>query len=70
VELEFKEMRPGGTMIARCSICKRPFRAIPKIGEKTEGTALRIRAEFDAHVCDEEASQAVARMMRGPTGDR
>jgi hypothetical protein len=54
-ELEFTEMRPDRTMTARCAARKRQFRAIPKIGEKADGTVMSIRTEFDAHNCNREA---------------
>ncbi len=66
-ELQFTEMRPGQTMMARCSVCKRLFRAIPKISETADNTALRIRADFDAHDCNEDHSQAAARIVREAT---
>ena len=66
-ELEFTEMLPGQTMTARCSICKRPFRDTPKAGERADTLALRMRLQFEAHDCDEDASQAAARIVREAT---
>lgn len=36
---------------SRCSQCGQEFRAEPKPGEKVDDVLLRIRAEFNAHVC-------------------
>ena len=57
-------------MTARCIDCNQPFRTIPEIGERVDDTALRIRAEFDAHNRNEDASQAAARIVTEATEDR
>lgn len=49
--LDFMEMRPGVTITGRCTLCKRVFSAKPKADERTDDTALRVRAEFDSHKC-------------------
>jgi len=60
-ELQFTSMEPGKPMTARCLACKQSFRAVPKIGEKGEDTSLRIRLEFETHICNGDASQTVVR---------
>jgi hypothetical protein len=66
-ELEFTSMEPGQAMTARCMACRRVFRAIPRIMEKADDIVLRIREQFDAHDCNEDASQAAARIVREAT---
>lgn len=36
-----------------CSRCGQTFTAEPKPGERVDDVLLRIRAEYDAHVCRE-----------------
>jgi hypothetical protein len=48
----------------RCSICHRPFEsslAIPQLASR------QVASEFDAHGCDEDFSQAAARIVRETT---
>jgi hypothetical protein len=61
-KLQFTSMEPGKPMTARCVACKQSFLAVPKIGEKGEDTSLRIRLEFETHICAVGgASQTVVR---------
>jgi hypothetical protein len=69
-ELEFTNMKPGEDMMARCSVCKRPFRATPKFGESADSIVLRLRADFAAHNCNEDATQAAARIVREATDEK
>jgi len=48
----------------RCSICHRPFESrllIPQLASR------EVAGEFDAHACDEDFSQAAARIVRETT---
>jgi hypothetical protein len=66
-ELKFAKMVTNAPISARCSVCQRVFIAKPGASDRTDDLALRIRAEFDQHNCDEDASQAAARIVRGAT---
>lgn len=39
---------------SRCSCCAREFAANPKRGERVDDLLMRIRAEFNAHECQEQ----------------
>ena len=38
---------------SRCSECGQTFNVEPKRGERVDNVLLRIRAQFNAHQCDE-----------------
>src|ERR1700722_7962928 len=65
--LQFEAIEQGKPIKGRCSICHRPFSAKPNPGGRTDDALLRIRAEFEAHNCHEDASQAAARIVREAT---
>ena len=46
---------------SRCSWCGQTFCAEPKRGERVDDVLLRIRAEFNAHVCE---TQTLAGSMK------
>ncbi len=66
-ELNFSKVETGKPAMARCSACKRVFVAKPQGNERTDDLLLKIRAEFDAHNCNEDASQAAARVVKEAT---
>jgi hypothetical protein len=66
-ELQFIHMQPGHPMEARCLACGRVFRAAPQTIERTDDVVMRIRADFGAHNCNEDARQAAARIVREAT---
>jgi hypothetical protein len=50
----------------RCSICHRPFESrfvVPELASRA------VKSEFDTHVCNEDANQAAARVVRESTKD-
>lgn len=50
----------------KCDHCGRVFRAGDLSDKETQ---LKVRADFDAHNCREDASQAAARIVREATED-
>jgi len=66
-ELNFSTLKAGKPVMARCSACKRVFVAKPHANERADDLLLKIRAEFDAHNCNEDASQVAARVVREAT---
>jgi hypothetical protein len=66
--LQFSTLILGQPVTARCSHCDRLFLEKPKHDrERTDEMLLRLRAEFDQHNCNEDASQAAARIVREAT---
>jgi hypothetical protein len=41
---------------SQCSECGRQFNAAPKLGEHIDDLLMRIRAEYEAHICIVKAS--------------
>jgi hypothetical protein len=66
-ELKFAKMVTSQPVSAQCSACKRVFVAKPGASDRTDDLALRIKAEFDRHDCNEDASQAAARIVKEAT---
>jgi hypothetical protein len=63
-------VRRKGGLIGRCSSCKRLFMPSPELrgGDlRHEAQEQQLRADFEAHKCDEDASQAAARIVREAT---
>ncbi len=54
----------------RCSQCRRPFEVRLIEHERLEPAKMGLQAMFDAHVCDEDANQAAARIVRETTQDQ
>ncbi len=68
--LQFSTVEIGHSVSARCTRCDRVFLEKPKaVGERTDEIILRLRADFDAHDCHEDPSQAAARIVREATED-
>ena len=65
--LQFENIEEGEPIKARCSFCDRPFIGKYGPGERTDAVLLRMRADFEAHNCKEDASQAAARIVREAT---
>ena len=57
----------GIPMYGCCSRCGRPFRMPPEAMENPEKAKQDFHAAFNLHNCDEEPSQAAARMVREAT---
>lgn len=59
--LQFGNIGQGQPIQARCSTCQRIFIGKPrpndKKNDKTDDILLRIRAEFEAHNCQQDAGQ-------------
>ena len=54
--LHFDNIDMGQPYISSwCSWCGKTFCAEPKPGERVDDVLLRIRAEFNAHVCESQA---------------
>ena len=51
--LQFVAMGGGLPFKAYCRRCKRRFVASPKVGERDDDVILRLRAEFERHICYE-----------------
>lgn len=49
--LQFQTIEHGEPRSASCNVCQVRFRVTPKPGERTDDVLLRLRAEFEAHVC-------------------
>jgi len=64
----FEKIEHGKPIRGRCSLCKRQFIGESKPGEGTDDVLQRMRAEFDAHNCNEETREIVARIVRKVTG--
>jgi hypothetical protein len=52
---------------ARCSDCHRPFRVDANESTTPEAAREHLKAEFDAHNCKEDFSQAAVRIVREAT---
>ena len=61
------DLQTGKPISGVCSSCGRMFLGKPNAGERTDDVLLRVRAEFDAHNCREDASQAAFRTVREAT---
>jgi hypothetical protein len=51
--LRFSNLETGKPVCASCSECGKIFTAEPKGKDRTDDLLLRIRAEFEAHSCNE-----------------
>ena len=51
--LQFDNINQGEPVATRCSLCKREFVADSKSTERMDDVILRLRAAFEAHLCDE-----------------
>ena len=60
----FEKMEMEKPIKGICSVCKKPFIAESKPGERMDGLLLRMRADFDAHDCHEETREMTARIVR------
>jgi hypothetical protein len=56
-------------MYGRCSRCGRPFRMPPEAMDNPEKAKQDFLAAFNLHECDQDASQAAARVVREATED-
>jgi cytochrome c2 len=54
------DMQSGEPVSAVCNACDQTFIGKPKAGERMDDVLMRVRAEFQAHNCREDASQAAA----------
>jgi hypothetical protein len=50
--LSFSNLETGRPVIAFCSLCGNRFEAHPQDSQRTDDLVLKIRAEFEVHVCD------------------
>ncbi len=57
----------GTTTAGRCSVCHRPFEVELGGKEVLSEAKERLMALFEQHVCDEDFSQAAARIVRETT---
>jgi hypothetical protein len=57
----------GTTVAGRCSVCHRPFEVEPGHSEALSEVKERPMALFEQHVCDEDFSQAAARVVKEAT---
>jgi hypothetical protein len=64
------DIEGGKTIAGTCSSCRRVFLGKPNPGESIDDVLVLVRAEFEAHKCREDASQAAARIVREATEDR
>lgn len=55
----------GASTAGHCSVCHRPFELQIGGAETLSAANERLRGMFDAHVCDEDSSQAALRLARG-----
>jgi hypothetical protein len=51
--LQFEKIEQGEPISAWCDRCNKQFRVTPNPGERTDDLLLRLRAEFEAHICSE-----------------
>jgi hypothetical protein len=65
--LQFENIRQDEPINSRCSVCHRPFIGKPKPRERTDAVLLQMRADFEAHNCNEDASQAAVSVVREAT---
>jgi hypothetical protein len=57
----------GTTTAGRCSVCHRPFEIELGPSEALSEAKERLMVLFEAHVCNEDANQAAARIVRETT---
>jgi hypothetical protein len=57
----------GAVVGGRCSICHRPFEAIPGKTESLSAIRERLNGLFEAHTCDEDVSQAASAVVQKAT---
>ncbi|MFZ3339682.1 MAG: hypothetical protein WA213_02290 [Terriglobales bacterium] len=55
--LQFEAIGQGRPLKARCGVCHRPFAAKARLNEGTDDALLRMRADFEAHNCHEDAAK-------------
>jgi hypothetical protein len=56
--LQFENLEQGEPIESRCSLCGRVFIGEFRGNERTDNVLLRMRADFEAHDCHKEVSQA------------
>jgi hypothetical protein len=45
------DMQGGKPISAQCSLCERTFIGNPNPGERTDDVLIRMRADFELHIC-------------------
>jgi hypothetical protein len=63
------DMKSGTPLKGECSVCSRPFLGNSKPGERIDEVLVRMRREFDAHICNAGVSQAAGGIARKSTKD-
>lgn len=51
--LSFRTLENGQPVVAFCSVCEKQFRAEPQPGKGIDDQLIKVREEFEAHVCPE-----------------
>lgn len=61
------KVESGGVLSGRCSVCHRPFEVSAKPTDAPGSAIQELNALFDDHTCDEDFSQAAARIVKETT---
>jgi hypothetical protein len=66
-KFDVSKLQNGIPLGGRCSVCHRPFEVELRENEALIAAHDRLVVMFNQHVCDEDANQAAARIVRETT---